>query len=132
MSQDITLRLDKWLWYARFFKTRTQSTKLIQSGKLRINGEVTNKPHRTASTGMILTFPQAKHVRVIKIVELGVRRGPAQEAKTLYEDLSPIVLDPDKHESNTDVGFESRETGTGRPTKKQRRETERLKDSFAP
>ena len=80
---------------------------------------------------MVLTFPQTKHVRVIKILELVERRGPAQVAMTLYEDISPIVIETNNQETNTDVGFENRETGTGRPTKKQRRETERLKDSFA-
>ena len=130
MTEETTTRLDKWLWYARFFKTRTQATKLIQSGKLRINGDITNKPHRTAIIGMVLTFPQAKHIRVIKILEIGQRRGPASEAVALYEDLSPITSEPNKQQKNKDVGFERRETGTGRPTKKQRRETERLKDSF--
>ena len=132
MTEETTTRLDKWLWYARFFKTRTQATKLIQSGRLRINGDITNKPHRTATVGMILTFPQAKHVRVIKIAEIGQRRGPAPEAMALYEDLSPIISEPNKQDKNKDVGFERRESGTGRPTKKQRRETERLKDSFVP
>ena len=132
MTEETTTRLDKWLWYARFFKTRTQATKLIQSGRLRINGDITNKPHRTATVGMILTFPQAKHVRVIKIAEIVERRGPALEAMALYEDLSPIISEPNKQDKNKDVGFERRESGTGRPTKKQRRETERLKDSFVP
>ena len=132
MTEETTTRLDKWLWYARFFKTRTQATKLIQSGKLRINGDITNKPHRTAIIGMVLTFPQVKHVRVIKILKIGQRRGPATEAMALYEDLSPIILNSNKEQKNKDLGFERRETGTGRPTKKQRRETERLKDSFVP
>ena len=132
MTEETKTRLDKWLWHARFFKTRTQATKLIQSGKLRINGDLTNKPYRIATIGMVLTFPKAKHVRVIKILEIGQRRGPALEAMALYEDLSPIIKEPNKHDLNKDVGFETRETGTGRPTKKQRRETERLKDSFAP
>ena len=132
MTEETTTRLDKWLWYARFFKTRTQATQLIQSGKLRINGDITHKPHRTAIIGMVLTFPQAKHVRVIKITKIGQRRRPASEAVALYEDLSPITSEPNKQQKNKDVGFERRETGTGRPTKKQRRETERLKDSFVP
>ena len=52
------LRLDKWLWYARFFKTRNMATRLIASGKLRLNGEVMSKPHRTAVVGQVLTFVQ--------------------------------------------------------------------------
>ena len=132
MTEETITRLDKWLWYARFFKTRTQATRLIQSGKLRINGDITNKPHRIAIIGMVLTFSQAKHVRLIRILEIGQRRGPAREAIALYEDLSPIISEPSEQDKNKDVDFERREIGTGRPTKKQRRETERLKDSFVP
>lgn len=131
MVEETTLRLDKWLWYARFFKTRTQATKLIQSGKLRLNGDIITKPHRAASVGSILTFPKAKNIRVIKIVKLGQRRGPASEATSLYEDLSPKINETKKEEQLKVVNFEIREIGTGRPTKKQRRETERLKDRFA-
>ena len=132
MAEEITLRLDKWLWYARFFKTRTAATKLVQSGKLRINGEITHKPHRTASTGMVLTFPQGNNVRVIKIAKLAQRRGPAVEAMNLYEDLSPKITEIKKDEPLKISSFEKRAVGTGRPTKKQRRETEKLKDWFAP
>jgi len=131
MGEETTLRLDKWLWYARFFKTRTQATKLIQCGKLRLNGDIITKPHRAASVGSILTFPKAKNIRVIKIVKLGQRRGPASEATSLYEDLSPKINETKKEEQLKVVNFEIREIGTGRPTKKQRRETERLKDRFA-
>ena len=131
MAEDVSLRLDKWLWYARFFKTRTQATKLIQCGKLRLNGDIITKPHRAASVGSILTFPKAKNIRVIKIVKLGQRRGPASEATSLYEDLSPKINETKKEEQLKVVNFEIRENGTGRPTKKQRRETERLKDRFA-
>ena len=131
MAEDVSLRLDKWLWYARFFKTRTAATKLIQSGKLRIDGNVTHKPHRAAIIGMVLTFPQANDIRVIKIVQFGERRGPAGEALSLYEDLSPKINEIKKEEQLKAVDFEIREIGTGRPTKKQRRETERLKDRFA-
>ena len=132
MAEEITLRLDKWLWYARFFKTRTAATKLVQSGKLRINGEITHKPHRTASTGMVLTFPQGNSVRVIKIAQLGQRRGPAVEAAKLYEDLSPKIMEIKRDEPVKVSSFEKRAAGTGRPTKKQRRETEKLKEWYAP
>ena len=70
------VRLDKWLWYARFFKTRSLATKLISSGKLRINGEVTSKPHRQALIGQVLTFAQGPYIRVIRIDEIGKCRGP--------------------------------------------------------
>ena len=130
MSDTSTLRLDKWLWYARFFKTRAQATKMINGGKLRLDGQIMSKPHRSAMVGMVLTFQQGTQIRVIEIAELGTRRGPAPEAQLLYKDLSPPIVQP---KNDRDVGeiFELRDTGSGRPTKRQRRETTRLKDPFA-
>ena len=126
------IRLDKWLWYARFFKTRSLATKLISSGKLRINGEVTSKPHRQAQIGQVLTFAQGPLIRVIRIDEIGKCRGPAAEAATLYTDLEP----PPARQTNKEVRlhnsrFENRLIGSGRPTKKDRRETTKLKDPFS-
>ena len=126
------VRLDKWLWYARFFKTRSLATKLISSGKLRINGEVTSKPHRQAQIGHVLTFVQGPNIRVIRIDEVGKCRGPAAEAATLYTDLDP----PPARKTNKEVRlhnsrFENRLIGSGRPTKKDRRETTKLKDPFS-
>lgn len=120
------LRLDKWLWYARFFKTRSLATRHIASGKLRLNGEVMSKPHRAAVVGQVLTFVQQNDVRVIEIVALGQRRGPASEAVTLYNDLSPPVVTA-KTVDKTGRDFENRTRGSGRPTKRLRRETDQLK-----
>ena len=122
------LRLDRWLWYARFFKTRNLATRLIASGKLRLNGEVMSKPHRTAVVGQVLTFMQQNDVRVIEIVVLGQRRGPATEAAELYNDLSPPVART-KVADKADQGFENRLRGSGRPTKRLLRETDQLKAS---
>ena len=129
--ESAPVRLDKWLWYARFFKTRSLATKLISSGKLRINGEVTSKPHRQVQIGQVLTFAQGPYIRVIRIDEIGKRRGPAAEAATLYKDLDP----PPARKTNKEVRlhnsrFENRLMGSGRPTKKDRRETTKLKDPF--
>ena len=124
-----TVRLDKWLWYARFFKTRSLATKLISSGKLRINGEVTSKPHRQAQIGQVLTFSQGIHVRVIRIDEIGKCRGPAAEAAMLYTDLDPPTARKTEKEMRLHYSrFENRLIGSGRPTKKDRRETTKLKD----
>ena len=125
------VRLDKWLWYARFFKTRSLATKLISSGKLRINGEVTSKPHRQAQIGQVLTFAQGPLIRVIRIDEIGKCRGPAAEAATLYTDLDPQPARKNNKEVHLHSSrFESRLIGSGRPTKKDRRETTKLKDPF--
>jgi ribosome-associated heat shock protein Hsp15 len=84
-----TLRLDKWLWFARFFKTRSLATKFCVSGRLRVNGTIVPKAHALVRVGDVLTFPLGPHVRVIKVARLGERRGPAPEAQTLYDDLAP-------------------------------------------
>ena len=83
------LRLDKWLWHARFFKTRSLAAKIVQGGKVRVNGTPVSKPSRTVQVGDVLTFAKEQDVRVIKVLALGTRRGPASEAQTLYEDLAP-------------------------------------------
>jgi len=81
------LRLDKWLWHARFFKTRGLAAQLVGRGRLRINRTVVKKAHYRVRPGDVLTFPQGPHVRVVRVVAIGTRRGPASEARTLYEDL---------------------------------------------
>ena len=108
------LRVDKWLWHARFFKTRSLAAKVVSGGKLRVNGQPVSKPAYAISIEDVLTFPQAKDVRVIKVLALGERRGPAPEAQALYDDLAP----PQPRESDPQV---PRFDGKGRPTKKDRR-----------
>lgn len=113
-----TLRIDKWLWFARFFKTRSLSAKTVDAGHVRLNGQPISKPGRAVGAGDVLTFPQGKHVRVVRIVALGTRRGPAPEAQALYEDLSP----PEPASRPSD----SSNSG-GRPTKRDRRAIDALK-----
>lgn len=83
------LRVDKWLWQARFFKTRSLATRLVGEGHVRLNGERIGKPAQTVTGGDVLTFAQGRQVRVVKVIAIGHRRGPASEAQTLYEDLTP-------------------------------------------
>ena len=130
VTGEPSLRLDKWLWYARFFKTRAIATRAIAGGRFRLDGEVMSKPHRAAVPGQVLTFMQGERVRVIRIVALGKRRGPATEAMTLYEDLSPEVPKRQTGEGSTEPIFESRERGAGRPTKRDRRATQNLKSDL--
>ena len=120
-----SLRLDKWLWQARFCKTRALATRLIAGGGLRLDGQLMTKPHRAALPGQVLTFAQGAAVRVIEIKALGTRRGPAAEAALLYEDLAPPP--PREERAARPPEFEDRNRGTGRPTKRQRRQTDRLK-----
>ncbi|MGC9420043.1 MAG: RNA-binding S4 domain-containing protein [Rhodovulum sp.] len=108
-----TIRLDKWLWQARFFKTRTLAARVVSGGHVRINATPTAKPGARVGPGDTLTFPQGRDIRVVRILAPGARRGPATEARTLYQDLTPIKESPPDN---------PRYEGGGRPTKKDRRE----------
>lgn len=81
------IRLDKWLWQARFFKTRALASKLCMSGRVRVDGIVVRKAHYGIRPGLVLTFPQSRKIRVIRVLGLGDRRGPASEAAKLYEEI---------------------------------------------
>jgi len=120
------LRLDKWLWFARFFKSRSLAQKLCESGRLRINGQVVRKTHQTIKPDNVLTFPKGRDIRVIRVVALGTRRGPAPEAQTLYEDLERPQ--PRAASGTTEpTAVAGREPGSGRPTKADRRAIDRLR-----
>lgn len=82
-----TLRLDKWLWQARFFKSRGLAHRACEAGRVRVNSVRTKKAHHAIRPGDVLTFPQGHRIRVVRVAALGERRGPAREAQTLYEDL---------------------------------------------
>ena len=84
-------RLDVWLWHARLARTRGLCTKLVSSGAVRLNRQPTDKPHARVRPGDVLTLALGSGergvVRVLKIVALSERRGPAPEALLLYEEL---------------------------------------------
>ena len=109
-----SLRLDKWLWHARFFKTRGLAAGQVTGGHVRVNGTRAAKPAQQVRPGDVLTFPQGGQVRVVRIAQLGTRRGPAPEAQALYEDITPAAP-ADAHPPNP------RYEGKGRPTKRARR-----------
>jgi len=118
-----TLRLDKWLWHARFARTRSLAAKLVAQARFRINGNPTEKAHHAVRPGDVLTFPLGPYIRVIKVLALGVRRGPAPEARLLYEDLDPRKPTP---AASKEPEVAVREDGAGRPTKRERRAIDRL------
>ena len=119
------LRIDKWLWFARFYKTRSLAGKVAGEGAIRLNGTVVTKAHQTVRPGDVLTFAQGKHIRVIKVIALGNRRGPAPEAQALYDDLAPPSRETAMAEAAPRPG--SRDGGAGRPTKRDRRAIDRLR-----
>jgi ribosome-associated heat shock protein Hsp15 len=128
MTGEDRQRIDKWLWFARIAKSRTLAQKLVISGQVRINRERNVSASHAVKIGDTLTIALESGVRVLRIVAAGTRRGPAVEARRLFEDLSPP---PVPH----DPAFEIRRDGTGRPTKRDRRAMTALKrgngDEFA-
>lgn len=110
MSGD-GLRLDKWLWHARFYKSRTLATAACGSGRFRINSVLVSKSHQQIRPGDVLTFPHGPHIRILQVLALGRRRGPASEARLLYQDLAP----PDACEPRVESLGDVRELARARP-----------------
>ena len=107
------IRADKWLWHARFFKSRALAAKAICGGHLRVDGRKVLKPAHALRPGETLTFVQARRVRVVRITHLAQRRGPAPEARALYDDLTPDTPPAPPRAPGHD--------GPGRPNAKDRR-----------
>jgi ribosome-associated heat shock protein Hsp15 len=82
------IRLDKWLWQARFFRTRAQSAGVAASGRLRLNGQPCRKPGHAVGPGDVLSFPAGDRLCEVRVLACGTRRGPAPEAALLYADLT--------------------------------------------
>lgn len=112
-------RLDKWLWFARVAKSRTLAAALVGGGKVRVNRTKVDKPAHTLRPGDVVTIALGPKVRVLKVVAPGVRRGPAPEAQGLFEELTEPTPRPSL-EASPAAGM--REPGSGRPTKRERRQ----------
>lgn len=115
-------RLDKWLWFARVAKTRTLAAKLVSEGFVRVNGVRSDVPHKLVSQNDVVTIALERAVRVLRVQDCGARRGPYDEARLLYDDLSP----PPEAAVAPEMLQAVRDSGSGRPTKKQRRELSRF------
>lgn len=128
-------RIDKWLWYARVVKTRTLAASLVEAGRVRLNRVKVDKPKQIVKPGDVLTISVHHKVRVLKVVLAGERRGPASEAQTLFEDLTPpdVISSPSASaEAGVSGGMPvvdagRREPGASRPTKRERRQIDRLR-----
>ena len=112
------IRLDTWLWYARFYKSRSLSSKAILSGKVRVNSIKIIKPASKVKIKDVLTINHVKLVRIIEVQSLGARRGPASEAQKLYKDL---LEDATGAFNIKYVSEEPKKDTNKRPTKKDRR-----------
>ncbi len=122
------LRVDKWLWHARFRKSRALAQALCADGCVTLNGAPIAKPSvlvRPGDTLVLILGPTRRRVRVLA---LGERRGPAPEARALYEDLAPLerLRDP----VMAPAAVAPRDSGAGRPTKRDRRALDRLRDPW--
>ena len=118
-----TLRLDIYLYYIRIFKSRSIATKFVLTNRLRISGQVTQKPHKMISVGDVLTMTINDNIKILKVLDIPSRRGPYPESLNFYEDITPNEIIPKKESSNIDIKFVER---VGRPTKRERRQTDRL------
>ncbi|MER9066444.1 RNA-binding S4 domain-containing protein [Mesorhizobium sp. M0902] len=124
MVTDARQRIDKWLFFSRAVKSRTLAAKLVVAGRVRINRDKAAQASDTVRPGDVLTITLERRISVWKVLGTGARRGPAEEARLLYEDMSPPPAPKD--EALPDAVPPLREAGSGRPTKKERRQTDHL------
>src|SRR5690554_1975370 len=118
------IRLDKWLWHARFFKSRSLAAQAVGGGRMRLNSQPVAKPAAQLRPGDVLTFVQGERVRVVRMLAPGRRRGPAPEARALYEDLSPAPPPRDLSRPQAAPG--------GRPEGRERRALDALRGRDLP
>lgn len=116
-------RIDKWLFFARVVKSRSLAAKLVSSGNVRLNKVKIDQPSQNVKVSDVLTISLDRRVLVYEVVSGGERRGPAEEARKLYKDLSPPPMP--KEISRLDA-LPKRDAGSGRPTKRERRQVDRL------
>ncbi|WP_428648073.1 RNA-binding S4 domain-containing protein [Roseibium sp.] len=125
--EDLTaggsLRIDKWLWYARVTKSRSLAQKLATSGHVRVNKDKISSASKTVKAGDVLTIALERRILVLKVIALGSRRGPYEEARKLYEDLSP----PAPKKTAPPPAPAQRDAGSGRPTKRDRRKIDEFR-----
>ncbi len=121
MPEPTEVRIDKWLWAARMFKTRSLASDACGAGHVKIDG-VSVKAAKAVRVGARLEVRTAAGPRILEVAALGDRRGPAAVARTLYVDHSPP---PPPKEEQADLGV--RDRGTGRPSKRDLRDLRRLR-----
>ena len=114
-------RIDKWLWHARVVRTRSAAASLVTSGFVRMNGARITAPSQLVRLGDVATIALDKQVRLLKVAGFAERRGDAEAARVLFEDITPPPPPPDDSPK-----VAAREPGSGRPTKRDRRATDRL------
>ena len=122
------IRIDKWLWAARFFKTRSLATDAVNGGKIRLNG-ATTKPARDVKPGDRLEIFNGETRWTVSVVALSEKRGPAVEARQLYEETAESVAAREAEQSRRKFEHEPAADLHGRPTKRDRRQMGRFSGS---
>ena len=115
-------RIDKWLWHARVVRTRSAAAALVDGGLVRVNNERVKQPSRLVRPSDVITVALDRNVRILRVVGYAERRGSATDAGGLFEDLTPLPEPQAK-----DLPSAARDDGAGRPTKRERRVTDRLR-----
>jgi ribosome-associated heat shock protein Hsp15 len=119
-------RIDKWLWFARFGKTRAIAQKLVERGQVTLNGTKVSKSSASVRVGDKVSIVLETVKRHVTVLALGERRGPAEEARLLYDEPAPREkLASDEAALPLYRPMLTREKGAGRPTKKDRRDISR-------
>lgn len=126
MSGDDRQRIDRWLFFARVVKSRSLAAKLAQGGRVRVNQVKIDQASHAVRPGDVLTITLERRILVYRVLMPGIRRGPAEEARALYEDLTPPAA-PSRDRDRL-AGPPLRPPGAGRPTKKERRELDKWRD----
>ncbi len=121
-------RLDKWLFFTRLIKSRSLAQKAIEDGRVAVNDERVTQSSFQLKTGDMLELALDRRSLIVRVLGPGERRGPFEEARLLYDDLTP----EQPKEKLSAYELATRERGAGRPTKKERRDTDRLKPDFDP
>jgi len=134
-------RLDKWLWFARLAKPRTQAAALVTAGRVRVNRERINRPSHSVKRGDVVTATVGRDIRVLKVRAFIERRGPVSEAQATYEELTAtavptkrLVSGSGRRTSGADgtagvASHAARAPGAGRPTKRDRRAIDKLDET---
>ena len=122
-SDNKSIRLDLYLFYIRIFKSRNLASKFINSNRLRVSDKVTQKPHKLISISDILTFTIHDRIKVLEVIDIPMRRGSYWDSLNYYNDISPVETKEEKEERDPKLKFVDR---VGRPTKLERRQTDKL------
>ncbi len=121
------VRIDKWLWAARFYKTRNLAKHAIEGGKVRCDGQ-RPKPSRDISVGSFLAIKIGWDERTVEVIALSEQRRGATEAQALYQETAESIKKREESAANRKMFNQLNELPPQRPTKKQRRQIHRFKE----